>query len=79
LYVSTGGREHRTRDTLEEYYPDKRIEFIDYKPANQRAFLTKMEKIGTRIKTGDTVRPEDLADRLVHQAINKRASDIHIN
>lgn len=78
LYASTGGNERRARDLLSEYYPEKRIELIDYRPANQAAFIDKIAKVGTNVKTGDKIRPEDLADRLVHQAIKRNASDIHI-
>ena len=78
LYVSTGASQKRAQALLDVYYPEKRHEFIDYKASLLSGFVEKMAKVGTQIKTGDAIRPEDLADRLVHQAIERRASDIHI-
>lgn len=78
IYCSTGGTERNARSIVELYYPDKSIEFIDYKASNLTGFIDKMAKVGTSVKTGEDIRPEDLADRLIHQAIHMRASDIHI-
>ncbi|MBY0364187.1 MAG: Flp pilus assembly complex ATPase component TadA [Phreatobacter sp.] len=78
LYVSTGGSQKKAQELLNIYYPDRKHEFIDYKASLLTSFIEKMAKVGTEIKTGDKVRAEDLADRLVHQAIERRASDIHI-
>lgn len=78
VYASTLDNEDVAQGIVEHYYPEKIVRFVDFAAETVDGFRARMYKSGTGIKTGDKIRPEHVADRLLFQGLQRKASDIHI-
>lgn len=78
VYASTMDDEKVAQGIVEMYYPDRIVRFVDFASETVDGFRARMYKSGTGIKTGDKIRPEHVADRLLFQGLQRKASDIHI-
>lgn len=78
VYISTLEDQKFVEAIVQQYYPEKQVKFVDFSPETVDGFRSRMYKSGTGIKTGDKIRPEHVADRLLFQGLTRKASDIHI-
>lgn len=76
IFISSPNDEDEIRAIVEEYYPDKKIEFVSYDSSAMSRFVSIMKRSAAVEDIRET--KETMLDRLVYKALEMLASDIHI-
>jgi len=76
IYISTMSDEYTVEAIVQEYYPEKKIEFVAFLPTSMNDFIVKMKRTASFDDQSQSA--ETMLDRLLNQALSEGASDIHI-
>lgn len=80
IYVGTLSDEDELGYLVAEYYPEKTVQFVAFLPENLPEFLDRMRRTNVLgdIDGTDDIRPDEMLDRLLNNALQRGASDVHI-
>lgn len=80
VYVGSLSDEVEVANIVAEYYPKKEIKFVAFLPENLPEFLDRMRRTNdfNEIGADEEVRADEMLDRLLHNALQRGASDVHI-
>jgi len=78
IYVGTMSDEQAVRNIIAEHYPEKEIVFVAFLAENLPDFLDRMRRANSFLEADEDTRPDEMLDRLLYDALNQGASDVHI-